>query len=56
MPDWSEFSMKRILEVRQRIQTIVIYEEIKEIDGEAKATEREAIVDSFDRPMQAGYQ
>ena len=49
--------MKRILEVRQRIQTVVRYEEVVEQEGqEAKAIEREAIVDSYDRPMQAQYQ
>jgi hypothetical protein len=53
MVDWQEFSQKRILQVKQRIQTIVIYEELNE-DGQA--TEKEAVVDSYDRPMQAGYQ
>ena len=56
MAEWNEFSMKRILEVKQRIQTVVVYEEIREEEGhEATASQKEAIVDSYDRPMQAQY-
>jgi hypothetical protein len=55
LADWNEFSMKRILEVKQRIQTVVRYEEVQDVDGESKATEKEAIVDSYDRPIQASY-
>jgi hypothetical protein len=48
--------MKRILEVKQRIQTVVRYEEIIETEGGDAAIEKEAIVDSFDRPIQASYE
>jgi hypothetical protein len=50
--------MKRILEVKQRIQTVVRYEEVREPEGggDAIAIEKEAIVDSFDRPIQASYE
>jgi hypothetical protein len=47
--------MKRILEVKQRVQTVVKYEEITEVNGESKPVEKEAIVDSYDRPIQASY-
>ena len=54
---WNEFSTKRILEVKQRIQTVVIYEELEEpIPGGAEvAVKKEAVVDSYDRPTQAQY-
>lgn len=54
--DWQKMSMKRILEVKQRIQTIVFYEELQEDDnGGDVAVQKEAIVDSYDRPMQSQY-
>lgn len=43
----------RIKEVKQRVQTIVIYEVL--IEPENHAEQREAIVDSYDRPLQAQY-
>ena len=56
---WNEFSNKRILAVKQRIQTIVVYEELEMVQGAEDTAEvgveKEAIVDSFDRPMQAQY-
>lgn len=53
--DWNEFSTKRILEVKQRIQTIVIYEVLKDDNGRDTPVTVEAVVDSFDRPIQASY-
>ena len=49
--EWQEFSIKKILEVKQRIQTVVTYEELRDDETVVK----EAIVDSFDRPVQAMY-
>jgi hypothetical protein len=53
MAEWNEFSPKRILEVKQRIQTVVVYEEL--IYEDQPPERKEAIVDSYDRPMQAQY-
>ena len=43
--------------MKQRIQTVVIYEELEEpIPGGAEvAVKKEAVVDSYDRPTQAQY-
>jgi hypothetical protein len=48
-----DFQDMRILSVKQRIQTIVVYERLVE---DKDAEEREMIVDSYDRPLQAAYQ
>ncbi len=51
--DWQKFSRKAIKEVRQRVQTIVVYEEHDPETDTVK--EVEAVVFSYDRPMQAEY-
>ena len=54
---WDQFSQKRILEVKQRIQTVVVYEELPDGAGieDAVPERKEAVVDSYDRPIQASY-
>ena len=56
--EWQKMSMKRNIEVKQRIQTIVIYEEVNEDESSSHHTatvQKEAVVESYDRPVQAQY-
>lgn len=49
--DWNEFSEKRIIKTFQRIQSIVIYEEL--VDG--KPVQKEAVVDQIDQASWAPF-
>lgn len=56
MLDWNEWSQKRIIEVKTRIQTIVVYEELEEATDYAtgekylkeEPVRKEAVVDQMD--------
>lgn len=57
MPEVQDnFAMRKILEVKQRIQTIVVYEELApQQDGTEVTKRKEVITDTYDRPLQAQY-
>lgn len=58
MEDREQFRQMRIIEVKQRAQIIVVYEELSPQDElpDPVATRKEFVINSLDRPVPVPYE
>ena len=57
MEDREQFRMMRVIETRQRVQLIVVYEELEvNENNDEMAVRHEFVIDSVDRPVPVPYE